>query len=111
MKTTQMRSAMMGLARTALIVLVLALAGCSGDARLTTSGTICGQPFELAMADRKDRSGFAAEVTCSDGSSIMISSSESEYERGDRGPGRACDPADSAGRDPGALRADAASDL
>ena len=58
-------------------LLVLTLVGCSAGTRLTTSGTICGQPFELAMADRKDRSGFAAEVTCSDGSSVMISSSKS----------------------------------
>ena len=63
-----MRSAMMGLARTAL--LVLTLAGCCAGTRLTMSGTICGQPFELAIADHKDRSGFEAQVTCSDGSSV-----------------------------------------
>ena len=73
--TTQMRSAMMGLAHTALIVLTLA--GCSAGTRLTTSGTICGQPYELAMADRKDRSGFEATVTCSDGSTLTVSSTDS----------------------------------
>ena len=69
-----MRSAMMGLARTAL--LVLTLAGCSGT-RLTMSGTVCGQAVELAMVDRKDRSGFEAQVTCPGGGSVLLTSSDS----------------------------------
>ena len=69
-----MRSAMMGLARSAL--LVLALVGCAGT-RLTLDGMVCGQEVALALQDHKDRAGFDAQVTCSDGSSVTITSSES----------------------------------
>ena len=57
-------------------LLVLTLAGCSGT-RLAVTGAVCGQALEVALSDYKDRSGFAAEVTCSDGSSVMLTSSDS----------------------------------
>ena len=55
---------------------MLTLVGCSGT-RLTMSGTVCGQAVELALRDQKDRSGFEAKVTCPDGGSVLLTSSES----------------------------------
>lgn len=45
----------------AALIAVLAIAGCNGTSMLA-KGSICGQPFELAVNDRKSREGFKATV-------------------------------------------------
>src|SRR4249920_2411162 len=58
-----------------LVALMIALSGCAGTAMHLT-GSACGQPVDLELVDRKDRSGFEGSIKCSDGSEIRISSTD-----------------------------------
>lgn len=62
--------------KAAAIAVVLALAGCAGT-ELQFAGKVCGQDVSLALIDRKDRSGFDAQITCGPEGSIMVSTSDS----------------------------------
>ena len=70
-----MRSAMMGLARTALIV--LALAGCSAGTRLTTSGTICGQPSSWPWLTERTVRGSRQQSRALTAAALTVSSTDS----------------------------------
>ena len=61
----------------ALLLPALMLAGCTAGTQLVAEGNACGQPFTIQLRDQKDRAGFAAEVTCADGSKLLITSSDS----------------------------------
>lgn len=54
---------------------VLMLNGCG--TQLSMDGSVCGQPINIRLADQKDRASFRAQADCSDGSSVLIESSES----------------------------------
>ena len=58
-------------------VMALTLAGCTAGTQLVAEGNACGQPFTVQLHDKKDRAGFSAEVVCSDGSKMLITSSDS----------------------------------
>lgn len=58
------------------MVVLLPLAGCAGT-ELHFAGSVCGQQVDLTLTDRKDRSGFDAQITCGPDGSIMVSTSDS----------------------------------
>jgi len=60
----------------AAVLLALALSGCAGTT-MSLKGQVCGQAVDLALTDRKDRSGFEATVECPQGGSVHISSTDS----------------------------------
>jgi hypothetical protein len=62
--------------RIPLILSLITVTGCAGT-DLVAQGTICGQPFSVQLADRKDRSGFTAVAKCPDGGELSITSSDS----------------------------------
>ena len=59
-----------------IIALTVLLVGCAGT-QMAFEGNVCGQPVSLSMVDKKDRSGFTATVTCPNGGTVTLATSDS----------------------------------
>lgn len=57
-------------------LLLLVLGGCVGT-EASFEGQVCGQPVKFELNDKKDRSGFAATVTCPGGGGITVTTTDS----------------------------------
>jgi hypothetical protein len=66
----------LGVGLLVVLLLVLVLTSCAGTV-MSLKGQVCGQDVDLALTDRKDRSGFEATVECPGGGSVHISSTDS----------------------------------
>jgi len=60
-----------------LAITALALLSACAGTELQLQGSVCGQPVNLVLQDRKDRSAFEGEITCPGGGRVWITSTDS----------------------------------